>query len=35
MANFDGRIIDINTGPDDILYVVTYFDGKTYKIMAS
>jgi aldose sugar dehydrogenase len=29
---FDGRITDIETGPDGSLYVLTYFDGRIYKI---
>jgi aldose sugar dehydrogenase len=28
-----GRITDIETGPDGYLYVLTYEDGKIYKIM--
>ena len=32
-SNFQGRITDIKTGPDGNLYVLTYFDGKIYKIM--
>ncbi len=32
-TNFQGRITDIKTGPDGNLYVLTYFDGKIYKIM--
>jgi glucose/arabinose dehydrogenase len=31
-ANFEGRITDIKTGPDGYLYILTYFDGKVYKI---
>jgi len=31
-SNFQGRITDIKTGPDGNLYVLTYFDGKLYKI---
>ena len=31
-TNFQGRITDIKTGPDGNLYVLTYFDGKVYKI---
>lgn len=29
---FDGRITDIETGPDGNLYILTYFDGRIYKI---
>jgi glucose/arabinose dehydrogenase len=29
---FDGRITDIETGPDGYLYILTYFDGKIYRI---
>ncbi|MDN5846902.1 MAG: PQQ-dependent sugar dehydrogenase [Candidatus Nitrosocosmicus sp.] len=29
---FDGRITDIETGPEGNLYVLTYFDGRIYKI---
>lgn len=29
---FDGRITDIETGPDGNLYILTYFDGSIYKI---
>ncbi len=29
---FDGRITDIETGSDGNLYVLTYFDGKIYRI---
>jgi glucose/arabinose dehydrogenase len=32
-TNFQGRITDIKSGPDGNLYVLTYFDGKIYKIM--
>lgn len=32
-TNFEGRITDIKTGPDGNLYILTYFDGKIYKIM--
>jgi glucose/arabinose dehydrogenase len=32
-TNFEGRITDIKTGPDGFLYVLTYFDGKIYRIM--
>jgi glucose/arabinose dehydrogenase len=32
-GNFKGRITDIKTGPDGYLYVLTYYDGKIYKIM--
>ena len=32
-TNFEGRITDIKTGPDGYLYVLTYFDGKIYRIM--
>ena len=31
-TNFQGRITDIKTGPDGNLYILTYFDGKIYKI---
>ena len=31
-TNFQGRITDIKTGPDGNLYVLTYFNGKVYKI---
>jgi glucose/arabinose dehydrogenase len=27
-----GRITDIETGPDGLLYVLTYEDGKIYRI---
>ncbi|HVX03368.1 MAG TPA: PQQ-dependent sugar dehydrogenase [Nitrososphaera sp.] len=30
--NFGGRITDIETGPDGYLYVLTYLDGKIYRI---
>jgi glucose/arabinose dehydrogenase len=29
---FEGRITDIETGPDGYLYILTYFDGKIYRI---
>ena len=29
---FDGRITDIKTGPDGYLYILTYLDGRIYKI---
>ena len=29
---FDGRITDIETGTDGYLYILTYFDGKIYRI---
>jgi aldose sugar dehydrogenase len=29
---FDGRITDIETGPDGYLYVLTHFDGKIYRV---
>lgn len=29
---FDGRITDIETGPDGYLYILTYFDGRIYRI---
>jgi glucose/arabinose dehydrogenase len=29
---FEGKITDIETGPDGYLYILTYFDGKIYKI---
>jgi glucose/arabinose dehydrogenase len=29
---FDGRITDIESGPDGYLYILTYFDGKIYRI---
>lgn len=29
---FDGRITDIETGPDGNLYILTYFDGSIYRI---
>ena len=29
---FDGRITDIETGNDGCLYILTYFDGRIYKI---
>lgn len=29
---FDGRITDIETGPDGNLYVLTYFDGHVYRL---
>lgn len=29
---FDGRISDIETGSDGNLYILTYFDGKIFKI---
>ena len=29
---FDGRITDIETGPDGYLDVLTYFDGKIYRV---
>jgi len=32
-TNFQGRITDIQTGPDGNLYILTYFDGKIYKII--
>jgi glucose/arabinose dehydrogenase len=32
-TNFQGRITDIKTGPDGNLYILTYFDGKIYKII--
>ena len=31
-TKFQGRITDIKTGPDGNLYVLTYYDGKVYKI---
>jgi glucose/arabinose dehydrogenase len=34
-TNFEGRITDIKTGPDGNLYVLTYFDGKIYKIKSN
>ncbi|WP_148687643.1 PQQ-dependent sugar dehydrogenase [Candidatus Nitrosocosmicus hydrocola] len=30
--NFSGRITDIETGMDGSMYILTYFDGKVYKI---
>ena len=33
--NFEGRITDIETGMDGNLYILTYFDGRIYKISAS
>ena len=30
---FDGRITDIETGPDGYLYVLTYLDGRIYRIV--
>jgi glucose/arabinose dehydrogenase len=32
IGKFDGRITDIETGPDGNLYVLTYLDGKIYRI---
>jgi len=32
--NFAGRITDIETGTDGSLYILTYFDGRIYKISA-
>jgi glucose/arabinose dehydrogenase len=32
---FDGRITDIETGPDGYLYILTYFDGRIYRISES
>jgi glucose/arabinose dehydrogenase len=29
---FDDRITDIKTGPDGYLYILTYLDGRIYKI---
>jgi glucose/arabinose dehydrogenase len=29
---FDGRITDIETGNDGYLYILTYFDGRIYRI---
>jgi aldose sugar dehydrogenase len=29
---FDGRITDIETGLDGNLYILTYFDGRIYRI---
>ena len=34
-TNFEGRITDIKTGPDGYLYILTYFDGMVYKIVAN
>lgn len=31
---FEGRITDIETGPDGNLYVLTYFDGRIYRIFS-
>ena len=33
--NFEGRITDIETGTDGNLYILTYFDGRIYKISAA
>ena len=33
--NFEGRITDIETGTDGSLYILTYFDGRIYKISAT
>lgn len=33
--NFEGRITDIETGPDGNLYILTYFDGRIYRISAA
>lgn len=32
VAKFDGRITDIETGPDGHLYVLTFLDGRIYRI---
>jgi glucose/arabinose dehydrogenase len=32
IGKFDGRITDIETGPDGYLYVLTYLDGKIWRI---
>jgi glucose/arabinose dehydrogenase len=32
VAKFDGRITDIETGPDGYLYVLTFLDGRIYRI---
>ncbi len=31
VARFDGRITDIETGPDGCLYVLTFLDGRIYR----
>lgn len=33
--NFEGRITDIETGTDGSLYILTYFDGRIYRISAA
>lgn len=33
--NFEGRITDIETGTDGSMYILTYFDGRVYKISAT
>ena len=32
IGKFDGRITDIETGPDGYMYVLTYLDGKIWRI---
>jgi glucose/arabinose dehydrogenase len=32
VAKFDGRITDIETGPDGYLYVLTFLDGRIHRI---
>lgn len=32
---FDGRITDIQTGPDGNLYILSYFDGKIFRLVHS
>ncbi|KAA2281440.1 PQQ-dependent sugar dehydrogenase [Candidatus Nitrosocosmicus sp. SS] len=32
---FDGRITDIQTGPDGNLYILSYFDGKIFRLVNS
>jgi glucose/arabinose dehydrogenase len=32
VAKFDGRITDIETGPDGHLYVLTFLDGRIYRV---
>ena len=33
--DFKGRITDIETGTDGSLYILTYFDGRIYRISAA
>lgn len=32
VAKFDGRVTDIETGPDGHLYVLTFLDGRIYRV---